>query len=601
MLLQRQFNTPADDVRSPTTPPRPRHLIRASTTVPNLGPSLRTSRSIDNFSRPAPRSPTSPKSPLSGRASRNGQTSPTLSRRGSIQPRSIPQSPTTSPMIVQLPVGNAVTTEDDSARVLIQKPLPPLAPCSAESIAESSEDTPATSISSPSNAVRSPLKHARSSPSLLNSPDRSKPLKDALVIRTKRISSIDEDPIPGTPFVSDHNDHHTEGNQSLLPNLTKSVDDETWEDDIDYCYEHEAEADCEFEWGRRSTEGDCSARMTTRMSRSCNDLGQITLPIMHESTTLTNSYLLPSPVLPALVPQSAHSTSTFNEIRTPDLSFDENSIFGDDQPHPAIYNSDHLTEDADMYGGMFIQNSDEKGFPIYTHMGKRLPPPSLSSRGSHSSMSKGTARDSTSLSRAASIVNTHRSSNSVGSLPELVHSMTGTEKHGQRDSMVLARNQSGSKLSVMTAASVIRDTTAVAGVSGLREKPSMSDINEVTDTASEEEEEAASNTPTSLCAAEERGHGGADPETLDLDQSKPLPKIPGKPMSVHHGHSMSEAILSSKPNEPMFAGRNRAYSAAAPRFPPRQSSSRVSYSLFPIAGPGCRSPPAVAPEAGNFF
>lgn len=43
----------------------------------------------------------------------------------------------------------------------------------------------------------------------------------------------------------------------LDDNVDDTVDRESWEEDIDYCYEHEAEADCNFAWDRRSLEFVC--------------------------------------------------------------------------------------------------------------------------------------------------------------------------------------------------------------------------------------------------------------------------------------------------------------------------------------------------------
>lgn len=87
---------------------------------------------------------------------------------------------------------------------------------------------------------------------------------------------------------------------------------ESWEDDIDWCYEHEAEADCDFAWDRPSLD----------ISRD----GDATTPVESDrrqnlSADVSPAMLTPSQFdMPALSPCSQASTTTAQEAITPTAS-----------------------------------------------------------------------------------------------------------------------------------------------------------------------------------------------------------------------------------------------------------------------------------------
>ncbi|KAK4147026.1 uncharacterized protein C8A04DRAFT_34572 [Dichotomopilus funicola] len=82
-----------------------------------------------------------------------------------------------------------------------------------------------------------------------------------------------------------------------------------WEDDIDYCYDHEAEADCDYEWSRPSLE-------------TCRD-GETATPVDHQgrgadSCSASPAMLTPAQFdVPALSPASQLSLATGQEAITP--------------------------------------------------------------------------------------------------------------------------------------------------------------------------------------------------------------------------------------------------------------------------------------------
>ncbi|KAK3391711.1 hypothetical protein B0T20DRAFT_63151 [Sordaria brevicollis] len=87
-----------------------------------------------------------------------------------------------------------------------------------------------------------------------------------------------------------------------------SLTRESWEDDIDYCYEHAAEADCDYEWDRPSLD----------ISRDCGS----TTPVEHhyhrKKLSCNPSMLAPAALdIPSLSPVSLNSATTPHEAITP--------------------------------------------------------------------------------------------------------------------------------------------------------------------------------------------------------------------------------------------------------------------------------------------
>lgn len=83
---------------------------------------------------------------------------------------------------------------------------------------------------------------------------------------------------------------------------------ESWEEDIDYCYEHAAEADCDYEWSRPSFETSRDGGSATPV----DEQGRV------ESRQRSPAMLMPGQFdVPALSPVSQLSTATAQEAITP--------------------------------------------------------------------------------------------------------------------------------------------------------------------------------------------------------------------------------------------------------------------------------------------
>jgi hypothetical protein len=84
---------------------------------------------------------------------------------------------------------------------------------------------------------------------------------------------------------------------------------EGWEDDIDYCYDHEAEADCDYEWGRPSLETSRDGDSATPVDDHRRSVG---------SCDASPTMLTPGQFdVPALSPVSQLSSATAQEAITP--------------------------------------------------------------------------------------------------------------------------------------------------------------------------------------------------------------------------------------------------------------------------------------------
>ncbi|KAI1808503.1 hypothetical protein F4811DRAFT_548891 [Daldinia bambusicola] len=91
------------------------------------------------------------------------------------------------------------------------------------------------------------------------------------------------------------------------------INGDSWEDDIDYCYEHEAEANCDYAWERPS----CDIRYPDEVrGRSLGDQTQTVLTYGR----LSDGFLSPgSADVPVLSPASQISGMTAHEALTPNL------------------------------------------------------------------------------------------------------------------------------------------------------------------------------------------------------------------------------------------------------------------------------------------
>lgn len=275
-----------EDLRSPTSgssspryPVTPPALSPTKVNTPrsknglsiNAPETLFRSRSIDNFSQPSPkayRTPRSPTTPPAIASSRHvtsaipdffsdiHHATPSereiLSRCDAsaepsdhVQPRS---EAATNHVLFDENIPHAITTSEDIALTL----KPSLTRRSALALADVPEEDELRSIKRVSDQSHRPvtadpaLRHATTFPSSYGSPDGKRISTHA----SSRLSCPNHrDPIihPDDSTI-DASPRCQQSRKSTKPDGIEAC----WEDDIDYCYQLEAEANCDFDWDRLS-------------------------------------------------------------------------------------------------------------------------------------------------------------------------------------------------------------------------------------------------------------------------------------------------------------------------------------------------------------
>jgi hypothetical protein len=205
--------------------------------------------------------------------------------------------------------------------------------------------------------------------------------------------------------------------------------EESWEDDIDYIYEHAMEADCDFDWDRESEEepDECAQRVrgedqlprqSARQS-SAALRGAFEPEVQYQPRDFRISLLVPN--VPSLTPTSAASVSTMSTgLTTPYDSFHRPSIIdtGGFMVSPSLLIPQEYKEEQDhTYEDLLNAYADSERH--YTMLNPRYSATS-------SARSRRSSYDSSLISSAQSSglwsSPLRRSASSAGSVPELVPS-----------------------------------------------------------------------------------------------------------------------------------------------------------------------------------
>ena len=417
--------------------------------------SLSTSKSVDSFTRLASKSFSSPKPPYSPpprRSSRKplslskvlvintnppAQESPTIpdfappSGQGSPPPSF--QHPLYSPTalfgksVEQSDIAQAVTTPDDTACMLVTRQLssPQI---SLEDVPEE-EEALASKQSTNGDYFNNTLRHARSFPS----PKRFARQFDGLPSLPASIE--DGQGLPSDPILP-LNDPQSEDIPEVsrrVSVLSRSLHD-SWEDDIDYCYEHAMEADCDPNWTALAEQED-----QWIANRNCGLQIQTTFENTSPKET-TSGQEKPYFDVPRLEAEgsTASSAVTASSIATPSDTFPppnvltvprdpSGSVLFPLSPSlliPKEYNS-RLTHE-ESYSHKLPVVDPKESFAFHGNSVDAGTGQEYSPRSSAAPSSKDITSDSYSTSRPASITtgssSQYRKSSSVGSIPELVYS-----------------------------------------------------------------------------------------------------------------------------------------------------------------------------------
>jgi hypothetical protein len=181
---------------------------------------------------------------------------------------------------------------------------------------------------------------------------------------------------------------------------------DSWDADIDYCYEHAAESTSNFDWSRKSLE-----ESRPQMDVACSERPWLSPKTRHlQPSPLSTSELQAPDLEPSLASEPTHSAAT--------PSNDFEGVFR----NPDYFHVSTLTKISEPLYEEYIATDGEsdRHFPF-----AGMP---ISPRSSFSPISKCNSQESLMLSRAASIARKHRSSVSTTSVPELIHSLSSSRE-----------------------------------------------------------------------------------------------------------------------------------------------------------------------------
>lgn len=368
-------------------------------------------------------------------------------------------------------IGHAMTTPDDSARTI--QPLPFNSP--GAGLAKMPEEvesfyfnqTPVQHSRVPS--TESVIRHSKSSPCSIQR--ASAFLQPALGVLSEAPGSPSLGPAaaidPTLPNMTDS--HDVLARSSIVRGvlvLPKGLD-ESWEDDIDWCYDHAAEADCEFEWDCQSRDGDEVAASSTVTAGTSTDAftsygsGSEDNPdpyvnrrnVTAPASTVANgskSRILASRNAPDLtMPELEHSLTesaqssaislpeavTYSQLHLPHytgktaLKAPPSSVAT--SPHAVYIPIDHEAQmmDQALYQELLSEEHfSEHYFQLYDDSIDASKTFDDSPRSSHSPPSTCESRESVTLSGVNAHAKQRRGNNSSSSLPELIHSKTSRER-----------------------------------------------------------------------------------------------------------------------------------------------------------------------------
>ena len=469
---------------------------------------------------------------------------------------------------------HAVTTPDDTAFPLTPNKV--RAPCvELDDVPEEDERT--TDVISPPSTPRSGLRHAMSFPSTRSNSQRWScsprkasardshhvPLPVNKVCQSEAIL-----PLVGEVF----DDIPVRPRFSRRISLKPQSFDSCWEDDIDYCYDHAAEADCDFDWDKISTrEDDVKNALETNGSpeqfrnRSISEeYEDIRLP----SPTVTSGLPRLQTLLPEPAPLSSANSAISSSIAslatpaTPHFPLPSPQPYGmlnqsftgsSDAlnlapPLPGFADSNPNLVTEDLCENIFLgKRYPEEQLPLHS---LRFEPPTsqdVSPRSSHSPLSKCNSQESFMLSRSSSL-RYPRSCDSIGSVPELVYSKNS------RDRLNVSVEQLADLAATIKAAE-----SSDLGAS-IRHRSSQNTAKEVT--------------RTSVLQKASSFHSVEEEDFEDND-------VVLLPSLTHHERSQSAAV----PQPPSFIVQRQRSASSSTAL---TKISRGSYSLFPP--PSVRSP-----------
>jgi hypothetical protein len=391
---------------------------------------------------------------------------------------------------------------------------------------------------------------------------------------------------------------NTTGTKTEPPSDIFQLSGDSWESDIDWCYENEVEADCDYQWDQCCDE---NASVITATDPKPVIQPALQLSVQNDERVYNGrfrpSLLVPSPYdLPELSPMSNTSTPSSDprtpaflrpkHIRSPShaSSFKESHGFhlSPTLLIPADFQM-QMEQDA-IYQEQFTHDSPSASMFVQERFSHSFSPidENESSTASYrsSNFSRGSARSSSStrissatsrgsqdsiilLSRAAGVSQAHRSIGSASSLPDLIYSMQ--QQQGSvtdLSSDVAALNVSDDHLDSAPAPGIAGPAPTLASLQHRRKKSlaleqGLRTIATVTPSIQVDDTQVDVSAPTSSLS--------------------PVPEsFPEMPVEIVHQRQIHGRKVSApvSPSVREFKGRARSATTST-------GKARASYALFP--------------------
>ncbi len=480
-------SSPAQSIHTSTSPgtPRKSEHQRLNSTQASL-------RSADHFSQPSPRSYKTRPSPIKpppipskysgsllsprhyeplNSPSLNGQHGRGWSSAGLASSATRFPSPRTpagwaEELSDYSTIPHAVSTPDETAFILTHTPpgnnekdLPGL-PEERVTASWEKKSVPSSTLAALATGPKSGLRHVKSFPSIKSSSRRwsrtsprvspdglISPLLDGPPLAEAIIPSIEQplDDIPFRPRLS----------RQASSGLVKF--EQGWEADIDYCYEHAAEADCDFDWDRLSRKDEktdvsvVKQVVKPKLSQSSLEFHREESDKASNDSSNNKAERGQSPIdspafyLPQLRLSTQSNLSSRDSLKSSTLSI--NSPVTPSQSLISPLCTDSLLTSAkgtnlgtslliprdfepqitheELYHRLL--SSDHIPEQVYPFHSSQFDAPSTkdnSPRSSHSQMSEKASQESFKLAQSGPVFH-QRDNQSIGSLPELVFSRNG--------------------------------------------------------------------------------------------------------------------------------------------------------------------------------
>lgn len=593
-----QSESSPQDLTDPVTPPSKsptRSQYHRSNSSFSPSGSLKYSRSIENFSQPSPgayKAPTSPLGPpprVSSRLFRHDQFK--CNQEGPApEDSAVTSCQKSSPIVGNVSqvddsynfsnAPHAVTTPDETALTLRSFPFG----SSGTELADVPEEDEhcLKRLSSGSG-----LRHSRSFPNPRSLSYRHSQTLPPITAGEQHSMpfdgpTINDDPLPciDQPF----DDVPVRPRYSRRVSVGPKGIDASWEEDIDYCYEHAAEADCEFDWESVPRDDEKRDSLNAKQASSLNVESTLD-DLINEYENICSPksdrkdaqiYLSPAdtislqnlPPLQTLMPDLVHSSA--NSARSPNSSIPsaltpaqlfptaqsvslpakntKNFDFSPSFLIPKDYESQMLQ--GDLYENILgEEHIPEHHYPVHDLSFDSISSRDDSPRSSGSPISKCNSQDSI-MYTSVLAMRRARKADSVGSLPDLVHSKACQERYNdQQSSQVIPVPSSDSDFDAQNSKGQHRRSQSLAAdiarQSMLQKAASYSNLNDKQDAF-----------PSVILApTKRRDRANSDAAARILN-------------------------VSSQPSE-TTGPRKRSASSGSALSGSSQRSSRASYTLFP--------------------